>query len=69
MNTEARRTERRLTRSQAAEYLGLRPQTLAAWATKSRGPTYLKLGRAVRYRERDLEAYLTSCEVRPEADS
>jgi len=46
------------TRRQTAEYLGIKEQTLAFWATIGRGPRYVKVGRAVRYRLSDIEAYL-----------
>lgn len=51
--------DRMMTRPEAAEYLGLRPATLEAWA--SRGTVKLpvcKLGRAVRYRKRDLDQFI-----------
>jgi len=48
-----------LTRRQAAELLGLRPQTLAVWASAQRYDLpYIKVGRCVRYRMRDLQAFL-----------
>ena len=48
-----------LTREQAAEFLGVRPQTLAAWVTAQRyALPFIKVGRCVRYRRRDLEKWL-----------
>jgi excisionase family DNA binding protein len=48
-----------LTRPQAAEFLGVKEQTLAVWKTNNRyGLPYIKVGRLVRYRLRDLEAFL-----------
>ena len=48
-----------LTRQQAAEFLGLRPQTLATWASAQRyALPYIKVGRSVRYRLRDLQDFL-----------
>lgn len=47
-----------MTRDEAAEYLGIRPQTLAAWACRQEGPTFIKCGRSVRYRQRDIEIWL-----------
>jgi len=48
-----------LTRAEAAEFLGLRPQTLAAWASARRYDLpFVKVGRSVRYRRRDLIAWL-----------
>lgn len=50
-----------LTREEAAEYLGCKPQTLAVWATTKRyGLRYIKVGRCVRYRIADLEAFLNA---------
>ena len=34
---------------EAAEFFGLRPQTLALWRHQSKGPAYIKLGSSVRY--------------------
>ena len=42
----------------AAEFLGMRPQTLGLWRHKATGPTYIKVGNAVRYRMSDLAEYL-----------
>ena len=50
-----------LTRAEAAEYLGLRIQTLAVWAITGRyGLKMIKVGRSVRYRQSDLDAWLES---------
>jgi excisionase family DNA binding protein len=50
-----------LTREQAAQYLGLKPQTLSVWAcTKRYGLPYLKVGSLARYRRSDLDAWLQS---------
>ena len=48
-----------LTAEQAAEYLGVRPQTLAVWRLTKRYPlAYLKVGRLVKYRREDLDRFL-----------
>jgi excisionase family DNA binding protein len=48
-----------LTPKEAAEILGVRPQTLATWRMTGRyGLRHLKVGRLVRYRRADLEAWL-----------
>lgn len=48
-----------LSRKQAADFLGLKPQTLAKWATTGQyGLPFVKVGRAVRYRQEDLERWL-----------
>ena len=49
-----------LTTKRAAEYLGLRPNTLEAWRCRGGGPRYVKLGRAVRYRVTDLNDWIES---------
>lgn len=55
------KTPCRLTRSEAAHYLGVTPQTLANWAStgKVQIPHY-KIGRKVIYFQSDLDAYLAS---------
>ncbi len=50
-----------LTRPQAAEYIGCRPQTLAVWALTGRySLPMVKVGRCVRYRKSDLDRWLAS---------
>lgn len=56
-----------LTTVEAAVYLGgLYHGTLAMWRVQGRGPRYVRLGRAIRYRVRDLDDYLKSCVVEPD---
>jgi excisionase family DNA binding protein len=62
-NTSAKTTklwDRLLTRRDAARLLNLKKSTLEAWATRGGGPAYVKLGRAVRYRESDLVKFVES---------
>lgn len=47
-----------LTEIQAAELLNLSTRTLQAWRIKGGGPRFLKLGRAIRYRQADLNGWL-----------
>ena len=47
-----------LTVDQAAIYLGLARSTLNKWRCHGGGPTFIKMGRAVRYRQKDLEGFL-----------
>lgn len=47
-----------VTRQELADELRVRPQTLAAMAMRGVGPTFVKVGRAVRYRRVDVEAWL-----------
>ena len=43
---------------QAAEYLGLKRTTLEAWRCRGNGPQFVKLGRLVKYRRADLDAFI-----------
>ncbi len=57
------------TRVQAAAFLGVKPQTLASWQSNQRyGIPIIKVGRLVRYRTRDLEAWLDRRTLRPDAE-
>lgn len=52
-------TTKLLTREEAAEYLGIRPQTLAKWAmTKKHKLPFVRVGKLVRYRIEDLEKFI-----------
>jgi hypothetical protein len=55
-----------LTPSQAAEAIGVQPQTLAVWRASKRYPLpYVKSGRLVRYRESDLLEFIRQRTVHP----
>ena len=44
---------------EAGELLGISPRTLQAWRVRgTAGPRFCKIGRSVRYRRRDIEAWL-----------
>jgi len=47
-----------LTRPQAADRLGLQVQTLARWAMDGRHLPVVKLGRSVRYKQGDIDAFI-----------
>ena len=50
-----------LTRTEAAEVLGVRPETLAVWHCTGRYKLpVVKVGRSCRYRLADLEAWLAA---------
>lgn len=53
--------ERLLSPRELAELTGVRENTLAAWRSRKSAdaPAYLKLGRAVRYRESDVRRWLS----------
>jgi excisionase family DNA binding protein len=46
-----------VTEREAAEMLGVRPRTLQAYRLSGGGAPFVKLGRLVRYRISDLEAW------------
>jgi excisionase family DNA binding protein len=53
---------RLMSRHEAAEYLGVKPQTLAIWATTKRyNLPYIKVGRLAKYRQEDLDEFITNC--------
>ncbi len=47
-----------LTVDQVSIYLGLARSTLNKWRCHGGGPVFIKMGRAVRYRQQDLEDFL-----------
>ena len=48
--------------SEAAQYLGLSISTMNKWRCyENIGPVFLKLGKAVRYRKDDLDAFAERC--------
>lgn len=50
-----------LSRPQAAQYLSIKPQTLAVWHSTGRyNLPVVKVGRSVRYRLSDLEAFVSA---------
>lgn len=54
------------TRKKAADYLGIKPHTLAVWACTKRHPLpYIKVGRLVKYRKADLDAFLLGRTINP----
>jgi excisionase family DNA binding protein len=54
--------ERLLSTEEVAEVLGRPPRTLRQWRYLGEGPKYLKVGATVRYRPRDVEAWLKAQE-------
>lgn len=50
-----------LSRKEAAQYLGVSPQTLAIWVTTKRyNLAMVKIGRLAKYRKSDLDAFIAS---------
>jgi predicted DNA-binding transcriptional regulator AlpA len=46
-----------MTEVEAADFLKMSERTLQDWRSQKRGPPFVKAGRAVRYRRRDLIAW------------
>jgi excisionase family DNA binding protein len=64
---ESRRVERLLSTEEVAKVLGRPARTLRQWRYLGEGPRYLKVGATVRYRARDVEAWLKAQEQEPAA--
>ena len=47
-----------LKEDEAADLLNLSVRTLQAWRVRTAGPPFIQVGRAVRYRRRDLIAWI-----------
>jgi predicted DNA-binding transcriptional regulator AlpA len=54
----AQGTDRLLTVDEVAQWLGKPKATLYVWRTRGLGPRGIKVGNALRYRRRDVEAWL-----------
>jgi excisionase family DNA binding protein len=54
-----------LTEDEAAESLRISVRTLQAWRLKAAGPPFVRVGRAIRYRRGDIQAWirLNTCDV------
>ena len=50
--------DRKLRTPAAAEYLGVKPNTLEIWRHQRRGPKFYKVGRCVVYDRADLESFV-----------
>jgi len=57
-NTRADQLPDLATRSEVAAYTRVAISTLARWAMEGRGPAFVRLGRAVRYRRADVIAWV-----------
>ena len=57
-----------VTAGQAAAYLSVAESSLEKWRMHGRGPKYVKLGRAVRYRISDLNAWVSESTVASTAE-
>ena len=62
-------TDKIMPPTEAAGYVGLSDSMLAKMRCLGGGPVYFKLGRAVRYRQDDLDAWLNARRVRHSSDA
>ena len=60
--------KRTLTDVEVAGRLGVSRFTVRSWRLKGLGPRFLKMGRAVRYRPEDVEAFKETALVDPAAE-
>jgi predicted DNA-binding transcriptional regulator AlpA len=51
--------------TEAAEMLGLHPQTLRNKRSKGEGPPYYRIGRSIRYWSEDLISYIQERKIEP----
>jgi hypothetical protein len=58
MHAQSREASVILDTRAAADFLRLSPRTLEGWRVRGGGPSFVKVGGAVRYRLASLEAYL-----------
>ncbi|MBB4667427.1 excisionase family DNA binding protein [Microbacterium marinum] len=56
-------SRRLLTQTELAEYLQVPVRTIEDWRTRDYGPKFLRVGRRVRYRESDVDAWLDAQEA------
>ena len=48
----------RMSRRDAARYLGLKERTLAAWAMEGKGPPVVRVGSRCFYRRKDIDDFI-----------
>lgn len=49
-----------LNEDELADVIGVKPQTLQVWRTRRQGPPFVKLGKQVYYRNRDIEDWIAA---------
>ncbi|MBI4001062.1 MAG: helix-turn-helix domain-containing protein [Nitrospira defluvii] len=52
-----------------AKYLKFERKTAQAWRTRGGGPPFIKVGRLIRYRKADVDAWIESRRVSSTSDS
>ena len=56
-----------VTSKAVAAHLQVGVQTLAKWRSEGRGPRYLRMGRAIRYRMSDIDEFIKNNVTEPTA--
>ena len=62
---ESRPSNVALTEGQVADRRGISAAVLRAWRLNGKGPRFCRFGRAIRYRESDIDLYMTESTVDP----
>jgi hypothetical protein len=65
MTLKAADNDALLTEGDAADFLRLSVRTLQAWRIRVTGPAFVQVGRAIRYRRRDLIVWIEANTVSP----
>jgi hypothetical protein len=65
MNSKIPDVDALLTEGEAADFLKLSVRTLQAWRLRVAGPAFIHVGRAIRYRRRDLINWVEANTVSP----
>jgi hypothetical protein len=65
MNLQNPDNDTLLTEAEASEFLKLSVRTLQAWRIRVAGPAFVHVGRAIRYRRRDLIVWIEANTVSP----
>jgi excisionase family DNA binding protein len=58
MSTHTTSTERLLSTEEVADWLGVPPTTIYNWRTRHEGPRGFRVGRWIRFRREDVEAWI-----------
>jgi hypothetical protein len=54
-----------LREDEAAKELNVRPQTMAAWRYRGKGPSYVRVGKLIFYKPSQIREYVDASVVRP----
>lgn len=60
MNNHTSNLNQLFTTAQAAEFLGIKKNTLEIWRVQGKSPAFLKIGKNVRYEKSELMAFIES---------